>query len=56
MFYGLLMSIISSGNGLAKDSAYKVISTDEEYTVMNYLGAKVKNSRSMAISMSSKSN
>jgi len=42
VFYGLLMSILSSGDGRSEESAYKVISVDEEYTVMNYLGMTLK--------------
>jgi hypothetical protein len=45
VFYGLLTSITSSGDGHSKESAYKVISVDEEYTVMNYLGAEMKGQR-----------
>ena len=40
-YYGLMQSIIADRDGLSKASAFKVISIDEEYTVCNYLGAKV---------------
>jgi hypothetical protein len=40
-FYGLMQSIIAGRDGLSKSSAFKVISTDEEYALCNYLGAKV---------------
>ena len=42
MFYGLLTSIMASGDGQTEASAYKVISVDEEYTLLGYLHAKVK--------------
>jgi hypothetical protein len=40
MFYGLLGSITSSGDGKSCKTAYYVINVDEEYTVLNYMGAK----------------
>jgi hypothetical protein len=40
-FYGLMQSIIADHDGLSKASAFKVISIDEEYTLCNYLNAKV---------------
>lgn len=42
MFYGLMGSIASSGDGTAAKTAYKVISVDEEYTFLNYIGAETK--------------
>ena len=41
MFYGLMGSITSSGDGKSIETAYKVICVDEEYTLLNYVGAKV---------------
>ncbi|HKK21097.1 MAG TPA: DUF4919 domain-containing protein [candidate division Zixibacteria bacterium] len=35
---GLIHSVLSSGNGLSRDSAFRVISTDEEYIILNFLG------------------
>jgi hypothetical protein len=40
MFYGLLGSITSSGDGKSCKTAYYVINVDEEYTVLNYIGAE----------------
>jgi hypothetical protein len=40
-FYGLMQSIIADRDGLSKASAFKVISADEEYSLCNYLNAKV---------------
>jgi len=40
IFYGLLGSITSSGDGKSCKTAYYVINVDEEYTVLNYMGAK----------------
>jgi tetratricopeptide (TPR) repeat protein len=40
-YHGFITSIIATGNGLSPESAYIVISTSEEYTVMDYLGYKV---------------
>jgi len=42
MFYGLLMSIIASGDGIAETSAYKVISIAEEYNLLDFLGVELK--------------
>ena len=39
VFYGLLGSITSSGDGKSCKTAYYVINVDEEYTVLNYMGA-----------------
>jgi Domain of unknown function (DUF4919) len=43
--YGLMQSIVGALDGLSKDSAFKVISVDEEYTVCNFLGAEVAGQR-----------
>jgi hypothetical protein len=40
-FYGLLESILASGDGRSKATAYRVISVDEEYTVLNFVGAAI---------------
>ena len=40
VFYGLLGSITTSGDGKSCKTAYYVINVDEEYTVLNYMGAK----------------
>jgi hypothetical protein len=40
VFYGLLGSITSSGDGKSCKTAYYVINVDEEYTVLNYMGAE----------------
>src|SRR5579864_558827 len=37
MFYGLLGSITSSGDGKSCKTAYYVINVDEEHTVLNYM-------------------
>lgn len=42
MFYGLLWSILASGDGKTPQTAFHVIATDEEYTVLNFMGAKLK--------------
>lgn len=39
--YGLLASIVSSGDGKARQTAFKVISVSEEYSLLNDFGAKV---------------
>jgi hypothetical protein len=39
-FFGLMQSVIADRDGLSKSSAFKVISTDEEYALCNYLNAK----------------
>ena len=41
MFYGLLSSILTSGDGKTPKTAFRVISADEEYTVLNFIGAKL---------------
>ncbi len=41
-FYGLMASIVNSGDGKTKETAFKVIAVEEEYTLMNFMGAKVK--------------
>ncbi len=41
MYYGLTASIVASGDGKTVKTAYKVISVEEEYTVMNHIGAKL---------------
>ena len=38
---GLIQSVLASGTGHSRDSAFQVISTDEEYIVLNYLGVKL---------------
>jgi hypothetical protein len=40
VFDGLIKSILKSGNGKAPDTAFVVISTDEEYTLLNALGIR----------------
>ncbi len=40
MFDGLVKSITSSGDGKTAETAFVVISTDEEYTLFNVLGLK----------------
>lgn len=42
IYYGLLTSILGEGDGKTAKTAYKVISVDEEYQVLNHLGAKLK--------------
>ncbi len=42
MFYGLATSIVASGDGKTAKTAYKVIAVDEEYTILNYIGADLK--------------
>jgi hypothetical protein len=39
-FFGLMQSVIANRDGLSKASAFKVISTDEEYALCNYLNGK----------------
>lgn len=41
VMYGLVDSILSSGDGKTPETAYHVISVDEEYAVLNTLGFKV---------------
>lgn len=38
---GLIQSVLASGTGHSRNSAFQVISTDEEYIVLNYLGVKL---------------
>jgi tetratricopeptide (TPR) repeat protein len=40
-YYGFITSILASGDGKSPESAYIVISTNEEYTLMEYLGLRV---------------
>ena len=40
-FYGLVQSIASSGDGASEKTAFKVISVDEEYYLLNDFGAKL---------------
>ena len=40
-FYGLIQSIASSGDGLGEKTAFKVISVEEEYYLLNDFGAKL---------------
>lgn len=42
MYFGLLASIVNSGDGKSPTTAFKVISVDEEYAILNYMGAKLK--------------
>lgn len=42
MFYGLLWSTLASGDGKTPKTAFHVIASDEEYTVLNFIGAKLK--------------
>ncbi|MFA5057808.1 MAG: DUF4919 domain-containing protein [Opitutaceae bacterium] len=42
-FYGLLQSITAGGDGLAPETAFKVIAVPEEYFLFRELGAKVLN-------------
>jgi len=41
VFYGLLGSITSEGNGHSAKSAFKVVSIDEEYSLVHEIGGKV---------------
>ena len=45
VFYGLLGSIASGGDGLSEKTAFKVVSLDEEYTLAQEIGGKVKNQK-----------
>jgi Domain of unknown function (DUF4919) len=38
--FGLLRSITSSGNGKTCDTAWEVVTIDEEYFILNMLGVK----------------
>jgi tetratricopeptide (TPR) repeat protein len=40
-YYGFITSILATGDGKNPESAYIVISTNEEYTLMEYLGLRV---------------
>ncbi len=42
VFYGLLQSITSAGDGLTPKTAFKVISVREEYSLIQEIGAKVE--------------
>jgi hypothetical protein len=42
IFYGLLSSITSSGDGHTQESAFKVISVHEEYSLLQEIGAKLE--------------
>jgi hypothetical protein len=44
---GLLTSILQSGDGRTKESAFVVISTDEEYALVNMLGFQIKSQSSI---------
>ncbi len=39
-FYGLLNSLLQSGDGLSSETAIQVISTAEEYLVIQFIGGK----------------
>ncbi len=41
MYYGLMASIVTSGDGKTPKTAYKVIAVEEEYTMLRHIGAKV---------------
>ena len=41
IYYGLMSSIVLSGDGKTPKTAYKVISVDEEYALLNHIGAKL---------------
>ncbi|SRR6266404_1444106 len=45
VFYGLLGSIASGGDGLSEQTAFKVVSLDEEYSLIQETGGKVKNQK-----------
>jgi hypothetical protein len=42
IFYGLLRSITSSGDGLTPETAFKVVSIHEEYSLLQEIGAKLE--------------
>lgn len=42
VFDGLMNSIKNSGDGKTQDTAFVVISTDEEYVLLNFLGLRVQ--------------
>ena len=41
VFYGLLGSITAGGDGLSKPTAFKVVSTEEEYSLVQEIGGQV---------------
>jgi len=43
MFDGLIKSITASGDGKTAETAFVVISTDEEYVLLNFLGYRATN-------------
>lgn len=43
MFDGLIKSITASGDGKTAETAFVVISTDEEYVLFNFLGLRATN-------------
>jgi uncharacterized protein with GYD domain len=42
VFYGLLSSITSSGDGRSPETAFRVVSVHEEYSLLQEIGAKVE--------------
>lgn len=42
IFYGLLGSITASGDGLTPETAFKVVSVHEEYSLIQEIGAKLE--------------
>lgn len=42
VFYGLLQSITSEGDGLSTETAFKVVSINEEYSLIGEIGAKLE--------------
>ncbi|NJK91733.1 MAG: DUF4919 domain-containing protein [Blastochloris sp.] len=42
VFYGLLQSITSSGDGLTPETAFNVISVHEEYSLIQEIGAQLE--------------
>lgn len=49
VFYGLLNSIASDGDGLSEKTAFKVVSLDEEYSLIQEIGGKVKSQKLVGI-------
>jgi hypothetical protein len=45
VFNGLLASITSTGDGLSEESAFNVVSVDEEYSLVREIGGKVTEQR-----------
>ncbi|MBN9690424.1 MAG: DUF4919 domain-containing protein [Verrucomicrobia bacterium] len=45
VFYGLLGSITSAGDGLSEQTAFRVVSLEEEYSLIQEIGGKVKNQK-----------